>query len=106
VITVPPPSGPWSGVTAESVGTFVYVKDCAPEAPNGVVTTTFTAPAARAGIKQLAEVWFVTVTGVHAAPPTLTVIPATNDDPESFSKYPPAVGPATGLTDFSSGALL
>ena len=65
--------------------------------PFGFVTTTFTAPAACAGVDPVIVVELATTTFVTAEPPRETVAPATNPLPEMLTDVPPAVVPELGV---------
>src|SRR5437879_1289858 len=78
VTAVPPVVGPENGatlLTVGAVGDAVYVKPPAsvPLCPSALVTVTFTAPAACAGVVAVIVVLLTTLTPVAALPPTLTV---------------------------------
>lgn len=63
---------------------------------SGFVTTTFTAPAACAGVTAVIVVPPVTVTPVAATPPKVTVAPGWMFTPLIFTVVPPVVGPDVG----------
>ena len=69
-----------------------------------LVTTTLTAPAARAAVVAVIDVLLTTVTPVAAVPPRLTVAPARNPVPVIVTAVPPAVVPLLGLTLVTVGA--
>ena len=69
-----------------------------------MVTTTFTAPAACAGVVAVIEVLFTTVTPVADVPPSLTVAPARNPVPVMVTAVPPAVVPEFGVIALTVGA--
>src|SRR5262249_48024505 len=69
-----------------------------------LVTVTFTAPAACAGVVAVILAPLTTVTPVAAAPPMLTVAPATNPVPLIVTSVPPAVVPETSVTLRTLGA--
>ena len=103
VTDVPPNVVPLVGVTDPIVGveegvTYVYafVAVAAPE--SGLVTTTFTRPAACAPVVQVIDVEVDAVTA-QATPPTVTVSGETNPVPVIVIDVPPAVVPLVGVTD-------
>ena len=71
---------------------------------SGFVTTTFTAPAACAGVIAVMVVLVVTLTLVAATPPKLTVAPATKFVPLMVTAVPPFVEPEFGLIGAMVGA--
>jgi len=84
-----------------------YVKPLAsaPLSVFGFVTTTFTAPAACAGVVAVIVVAFATVTFVAAVPPNVTVAPATKFVPTTVTAVPPVVAPLAGETLVTVGAV-
>ena len=72
--------------------------------PPGVVTTTFAAPAAWAGVTAVRAVELVTVTLVAATPPKVTaVLPATKLVPVMVTVWPPEMGPAPEAIEAIAG---
>ena len=69
-----------------------------------LVTTTFTVPAASAGVVAVIDVLLTTVTPVAAVPPKLTVAPAKKFVPVIVTPVPPAVGPVLGAIEVTVGA--
>src|SRR5437879_201600 len=101
VMTVPPVVEPFVGATPVMGGggptyenPFARVALCV----SGLVTTTFTAPAAWAGVVAVIVVAETTVTAVAAMPPTLTVAPDAKLVPVNVSAVPPVVDPEVGAT--------
>ena len=84
----------------------MYVNPLAsvPDCPPGLVTTTFTPPAACAGVVAVICVAFVTTTLVAAVPPNVTPAPAWNPVPVIVTAVPPLVGPEFGEIDETVGA--
>ena len=72
--------------------------------PSLLVTTTFTAPAACAGVVAVIDVALTTTTPVAGVPPRLTVAPATKPVPVIVTGVPPAVGPLVGAIVLTVGA--
>ena len=72
--------------------------------PSVLVTTTFTVPAACAGVVAVIVVLLATVTLVAAVVPTATVAPARNPVPVMVTGVPPAVVPEAGETLLTVGA--
>ena len=72
--------------------------------PPGVVTKTLAVPALPAGVVQLTEVADVTVTPVHADPPTVMPVAPVRLVPVMVMDVPPAVGPLVGETEVTVGA--
>ena len=68
-----------------------------------LVTTTFTVPAACAGVVAVIEVLLTTVTFVAATPHMLTVAPARNPVPVIVTAVPPLVLPEFGEIVFTVG---
>jgi len=68
-----------------------------------LVTTTFTAPAACAGVVAVICVALTTTTFVAPAPPNVTVAPVAKFVPVMVTAVPPAVGPLFGLTPVTVG---
>ena len=66
--------------------------------PSVLVTTTFTAPAACAGVVAVMLVALPTFTLVAGEPPRLTVAPAKKPVPVIVTEVPPASGPDPGET--------
>src|SRR6202047_1656793 len=69
-----------------------------------LVTTTFTAPAAWAGVVAVIEVALTTVTPVAAVPPNVTAVAPVKLVPVMVTDVPPAIGPEFGLTLVTVGA--
>jgi hypothetical protein len=108
VTAVPPQVEPLLGLTPLTVGagggaTYVKPAGSVPLCPPEFVTTTLTAPAARAGVVAVIEVLFTTTTLVAAAPPKLTPAPAAKPVPVMVTAVPPLVGPELGLTRVTVG---
>src|SRR2546427_8305825 len=106
VTDVPPAAAPLLGVTEVTVGAgATYVKQPAqvPLCVSGFVTTTSTAPAARALVVPVMLVAF-TVSPVTADPPTDAVAPVWNPVPPIVMDVPPAVDPLLGVIDVTVGA--
>ena len=74
-----------------------------PVCVSGLVTTTFTDPAAWAVVVPVIVVALI-VPIVRAVPPKETVAPAWNALPEIVTAVPPAVGPLAGVTPPTAGA--
>jgi hypothetical protein len=74
-------------------------------APAGVVTLKLTCPAACAGATAVSCVAEMTVTAGDpvALEPNVTCAPATKPVPVTITVFPPAVGPALGLTPVNDG---
>jgi hypothetical protein len=68
------------------------------------VTTTFTNPAACAGVLAEMEVLLVTTTLVAAVPPNVTVAPLRKPVPVMVTEVPPAELPEFGETLVTVGA--
>ena len=75
-----------------------------PLCPSLLVTTTFTAPTAWAGVVAVIELPLTTFTPVAAVPPKLTVAPDKNPVPAMVTEVPPALDPAFGETELTVGA--
>ena len=73
--------------------------------PTGVVTVTFTVPAAPAGAVAVIEVEETTVTPVAAFAPKLTAVAPVKFVPVMVTLVPVVVGPAAGLTAVTVGVL-
>ena len=69
-----------------------------PDKPSGLITVTPNGPAAFDAVLAVRVVALTTVTLVAAAPPIVTVAPATKFVPETVIVVPPVVGPLAGLT--------
>jgi len=107
VIGVPPIVDPEAGITVLTVGAGnAYVKPLVSVAAcvSGLVTTTFTAPAACAGVVAVIVVLLTTVMPVAGLPPKLTVAPETRLVPEIVIAVPPVVRPVFGETPPTVGA--
>jgi hypothetical protein len=72
--------------------------------PDGVVTSTLTAPAAWAGVVQVMLVALTTTTPVAAAPPKETLVAPSRFVPVIVTFVLPAMGPALGVTFVTVGA--
>ena len=72
--------------------------------PPGVVTDTFTAPAAFAGVVAVIDVALTTVKLVAATPPNVTAVAPVKLVPVIVTLVPPATGPEPGLTPVTVGA--
>src|SRR5580704_14041025 len=68
------------------------------------MTTTFTAPAAWAGVVAVILVLLDTVTAVAAVPPRLTVAPLRNPVPVIVTTVPPLAVPDVGEIELTVGA--
>jgi len=73
--------------------------------PPGVVTKTLAVPALPAGVVQVEEVADITVTPVHAKPPTVILVAPVKLVPVMVMVVPPAVGPLVGETEATVGAV-
>jgi hypothetical protein len=106
VTAVPPVVGPLLGLTLVTVGAATYVNPFVrlPVCVSGLVTTTFTAPAACAGVVAVICVALTTTTFVAPAPPNVTVAPVAKFVPVMVTPVPPAAGPLLGLTLVTVGA--
>ena len=73
-----------------------------------MVTVTFTAPAACAGVSQVIVVAFTTATLVAGAPPKVTVVSGVVVKllPVTVIGVPPSVGPCCGATLEIEGGVL
>ena len=69
-----------------------------------MVTMTFTAPAAWAGVVAVIDVLLARVTLVAGAPPRLTVPPERKPVPVIVIRVPPLVVPVLGVTEVMLGA--
>jgi hypothetical protein len=69
-----------------------------------LVTTTFTAPAAWAGVVAVIDVLLARVTLVAGVPPRLTVAPVRKPVPVIVTRVPPLVVPVLGVTEATLGA--
>ena len=108
VIVVPPVVRPVFGRTVLTVGAGnTYVKPAAsvPLCESGLVTVTFTAPAACAGVVAEIVVPLTNVTPLAGLPPALTVAPATKFVPVTVIVVPPVVSPVFGETLLTVGAV-
>ncbi len=83
---------------------YVYPLVSVPLCASVLVTTTFTAPAACAGVVAVMVVLLVTPTPVAGVPPKLTVAPARKPVPVMVTGVPPAVVPDTGEIELTVGA--
>ena len=72
--------------------------------PLGVVTATFTSPAACAGVVAVMVVALTTTTPVAALPPKVTLVAPVKPVPVMVTAVPPAVVPVSGLTLVTVGA--
>src|SRR5271166_1057540 len=84
--------------------TYVKVTVLA-EVPPGVVTVTWTEPAASAGELAVISVDETTETEVAGTPPNLTVAPLTKLNPVTVTTVPPVTGPLIGLIPDTMGRL-
>src|SRR6266852_5745820 len=102
----PPPAGPLLGLTLPTVGaaTYVYPFVRLPVCVSGLVTTTFTAPAACAAVVAVICVALTTTTFVAPVPPNVAVVPVTKFVPVMVTAVPPAAAPLLGLTLPTVGA--
>ena len=76
------------------------VPPCVP----GLVTVTFTAPAACAGVRAVIDVLLATATLVAAVPPNVTVAPLAKFVPVIVTLVPPAMAPEFGETPLTVAA--
>ncbi len=86
-----------------------YLNVCGPLVPASVVTFTFTAPAAWAGVTNDSEVALLTFTcaaGTTTAPIVTDVLPGTKRLPVTVTLVPPPVGPDAGVRPVVVGAVL
>src|SRR5437773_3771016 len=109
VMTVPPVVEPFVGATPVMGGggptyenPFARVALCV----SGLVTTTFTAPAAWAGVVAVIVVAETTVTAGTAVPPSVTVAPGARLVPVMVMTVPPVVDPVVGATPVRVGAVV
>ena len=72
--------------------------------PPGVVTSTLTDPAERAGVVQVMVVAFTTLKTVAAVPPKVTPVAPVKLVPVSVTMVPPAVLPVAGVRLVSVGS--
>ena len=94
VTAVPPAVGPPAGEMPVIVGTPTKVKPFVLVAePPRVVNTTFTAPAAFAGVTTVTDVALTFVSDVPAVPPNVTLLVPERFVPVMVSVVPPATGP-------------
>ena len=106
VTTVPPAVGPATGTTDDTTGAARYVYRSAAttaDVPPAVVTCTSTVPAACAGAVTLSCDADTGVNPVPATPPNFTDVAPDRFEPFTVTTVPPAVGPATGETDDTTG---
>ena len=107
VTTVPPAVGPATGDTDDTTGAARYVYRSAAttaDVPPGVVTRTSTVPAPCAGAVTFSCEADTGVNAVPATPPNFTDVAPDRFEPFTVTTVPPAVGPATGDTDDTTGA--
>jgi len=83
---------------------YVYPLLSVPFCESVLVTTTFTVPAACAGVVAVIEVALTTVTLVAAVPPKLTVAPDAKPLPVIATDVPPLVLPEVGEIAVTVGA--
>jgi len=106
VTAVPPALAPLLGVTPSTVGAgAAYVKQPVqvPLCESGLVTATFTAPAACAVVVPVMLVALMIET-VSAEPPNDTVAPLWKSLPAIVTDVPPALAPLLGVTVLTVGA--
>ena len=107
IVTVFPPAiGPAAGVTAVTVGGGPYLYRSAEDValvPPGVVTVTSTVPTEPAGATAFNSVADTNVTVADESVPNLAVAPDAKFVPVIVTVFPPAVGPAVGLTAVTVG---
>src|SRR5437867_1292410 len=106
VTDVPPAVTPLLGVTELTIGagaTYVKQPVQVPLCVSGLVTTTFTAPAACAVVVPVMLV-ALTVETASAEPPNETVAPLWKSLPAIVTDVPPAVTPLLGVTELTIGA--
>src|SRR6266849_6854310 len=106
VTAVPPAAAPLLGLTLPTVGAATYVNPFVrlPVCVSGLVTTTFTAPAACAAVVAVICVALTTTTFVAPVPPNVAVAPVTKFVPVMVIAVPPAAAPLLGLTLPTVGA--
>src|SRR5712692_9815439 len=108
VTAVPPAAAPLLGLTLVTVGAdadvYVYPLVNVPLCVSGLVTTTFTAPAACAAVVAVICVALTTTTFVAPVPPNVAVAPVTKFVPVMVTAVPPAAAPLLGLTLVTVGA--
>src|SRR5260370_336075 len=108
VTAVPPAAAPLLGLTLVTVGAdadvYVYPLVNVPLCVSGLVTTTFTAPAACAAVVAVICVALTTTTFVAPVPPNVAVAPVTKFVPVMVTAVPPAAAPLLGLTLPTVGA--
>src|SRR5713226_8826748 len=107
VTAVPPAAVPLLGLTLPTVGAgdvYVYPLVNVPVCVSGLVTTTFTAPAACAAVVAVICVALTTTTFVAPVPPNVAVVPVTKFVPVMVTAVPPAAAPLLGLTLPTVGA--
>jgi len=100
ITLVPPAIGPVEGVMLVKVGCgtiYVYAPVPPVAVPFGVVITTFTVPAAWAGVIAETVVGLITVTPVAAVPPMVTAVAPIRPVPVIVTPVPPAIGPVEGV---------
>jgi hypothetical protein len=96
---VPPALEPVLGLMLMKVGAAKYVYALVPlPVPPAVVTDTFTAPAALAGVVAVIEVLLTTVKLVAAVPPKVTDVAPLKLVPVIVTDVPPEAGPELALT--------
>src|SRR6266545_4011855 len=98
----PPPLGPMVGDTEVMPGAVVKVYRSAAVAtlvPAAVLTRTWTAPAAWAGVTAVILVGELTVNDAAAVEPKLTQLTPLKSAPLMVTVWPPPVGPVAGETE-------
>jgi hypothetical protein len=110
VTLVPPAAGPEDGPIDETDGgalagnSYLNPSVRRPLWPSGFVTTMSAAPAERAGVVAVIDVALATWIPVAAAPPMVTVAPATKPVPVMVTASPPVVVPNDGAMVDNVGA--
>jgi len=106
VTETPPDNGPLIGETLVMMGPETYVNPLVnvPVWLSGFLTTTFTAPADRAGVTAVSCVALTKVTEVAAVAPKVTVAPSWKFVPVIVTEVPPEAGPEVGETLVTVGA--
>jgi hypothetical protein len=104
VTDVPPTVAPNPGDTDVTVATATYLNVAGALDTNGVVTTTFTGPAACAGATTVSDVAEDTDRPVPATPPNVTDVTPVNAKPVNVTTVPPADEPDDGDTTEIEGA--
>src|SRR5438093_929159 len=107
VTDVPPAAGPAVGFTDVTVGASTKVntsKNDVADVPPTVVTVTSTPPAACAGDTAVIELSVSTVKLAAFIAPNFTEVAPVKCEPLIVTDVPPALGPAVGFSDVTTGA--